>query len=318
MKYNKDKVYTVAFYNVENFFDTVDDPLTNDDAYTPNGERKWSLIRYHNKLKKISSVIAQIGRKRSAYEPVLVGLVEVENTKVLEDLVHHKNLLDANYSFVHKSSQDKRGVDVALLYRNDCFELLHSKAYPLSFEEDGGEMGVSRDILVVSGRLNNELIHIIVNHWPSRREGEDKSDFKRNEAAKLVHDIIEDIKGGDSDPNIIIMGDFNDNPNDESISKYLMESYLFNPMIDLYKKGIGSLTFRGKWNLFDQIILTKSFLNNSLSEHRFIEARVFNKKWLRFYKGKKKGSPFRTYVGRWYKGGFSDHFPVYTYLYKEN
>lgn len=316
MKYKKENVFTIALYNVENFFDIVDDPLTNDEAYTPLGERRWSESRYRKKVKNISSVIAQIGRNRSNYAPAIIGLVEIENTKVLEDLIHHENLKNEGYNFVHKNSKDNRGIDVALLYRSDLFEVLHTKNYPIHYEGEEGEIGFSRDILVVSGRLNGELVHIITNHWPSRREGEEKSDFKRIEAAKLLHYAIAEIKEGDSEPKIIILGDFNDNPNDESIKDYVMTEEFHNPMEALYKKGIGSLTFQKKWHLFDQIIISKSFLNNG-ADHSFLEAKVFNKKWLRTHKGKRKGSPFRTYIGRWYKGGYSDHFPVYMNLYRK-
>ena len=156
----------------------------------------------------------------------------------------------------------------------------------------------------------------MVNHWSSRRDGEEETRPKRIKAAQLVHTAIEEIKAEIDDPKIIIMGDFNDDPISESVKTHLVTEDFFNPMESLFDKGLGTLTFNGNWNLFDQIIFSKNFLTQESEKHSFMYAEVFNKEWLTIFKGKLKGSPFRTYIGPWYKGGFSDHFPVYSFLKK--
>lgn len=316
-KNNSDDIFTIAFYNVENLFDTKDDPKTHDDDYTSGGKRRWGYKRYNDKVKKLTSVISQLGTKRSKNPPAIVGLVEVENSQVVQDLVRHKNLARYHYDFVHYDSADERGIDVALLYNKQIFELLSSKTYPLYFDEEDGSRDYTRDVLRVTGNLKGERITILVNHWSSRRDGEEETRPKRIKAAVLNTTIIEEIKAEDAAAKIIIMGDFNDDPTSESVKKHLVGTDFYNPMESLFAKGIGTLTYNKKWNLFDQIILSKNFLNSEPGKLHFKHAEVFNKKWLRIAKGKLKGSPFRTFIGPWYKGGFSDHFPVYAYLVKE-
>ncbi|TYP99960.1 hypothetical protein C7447_101568 [Tenacibaculum adriaticum] len=316
MKLSQKQIFTVAFYNVENLFDTVDNPLTADDDFTAKSKRRWTLSRYGKKIKKLSSVISQLGTKVSSHSPVVVGLVEVENSKVVQDLIRHKNLHKHDYGFVHYDSPDERGIDVALLYDKKFFEVISSKTYSLELTDDNGDIDYTRDVLRVSGHLHGELVHILVNHWPSRREGEEESKHKRIKAASIVHNAINDIKEQISDPKIIIMGDFNDDPTSESVKKNLVTNDFYNPMESLFEEGYGTLTFNGKWNFFDQIIFSKNFIECNGTQHSFLYAEVFNKQWLKIFKGKLKNSPFRTYIGPWYKGGFSDHFPVYTYLEK--
>ncbi|WP_299058615.1 endonuclease/exonuclease/phosphatase family protein [uncultured Polaribacter sp.] len=314
----KENTITVAFYNVENLFDTKDDPNTFDDDFTTDGKRKWGYKRYKDKITKLGSVISQLGLKQSKYLPAIVGLVEVENAKVVKDLINSKNLKNHHYGFVHYDSPDDRGIDVALLYNKQLFEIFGSEHFPLYLEDDEGERDYTRDILVVYGNLNGELVHILVNHWPSRREGIPESEPKRIAAAKLASTIIDTIQAKNYDAKIIIMGDFNDDPTCKSVKEYLVKEDLYNPMEKLLDRdALGSLKYNGKWNLFDQIIITKNFLETKKEKHHFKYAEVFNKKWLKVFKGKLKGSPFRTYIGPWYKGGFSDHFPVYLYLKKE-
>ncbi|CAL2087157.1 endonuclease/exonuclease/phosphatase family protein [Tenacibaculum sp. 190524A05c] len=316
MKYSREQLLTIAFYNVENLFDTIDDPFTNDDKYTAKGERKWTHKRYRRKLKKISYVISQIGKKVSKETPVIVGLVEVENTRVLEDLVAQKDLRNHGYRYVHFDSKDERGIDTALLYRAQFFEPVSSKKFQFNFLDEDGTKDHTRDVLLVSGFLNEELVHIIVNHWPSRREGEEETRPKRIQAAKVVQKAVEEIRSKDSEAKIIIMGDFNDNPDSESIEQHLVTEDFYNPMLGLQKQGLGTLSFRKEWYLFDQIILSKNFKKKE-TEHEFLDVRIFNKRWLKTHKGKFKGSPFRTYIGPWYKGGFSDHFPIYATFLKK-
>ncbi len=310
-------IYTIAFYNVENLFDTKDDPVTFDDDFTPEGKKHWSYKRYKNKIKKLTSVISQLGTDRSLYAPALVGLVEVENAQVVEDLVNHKNLRKHHYGFVHYDSPDKRGIDVALLYNKQLFEYLSSKAFPVFLENDEGERDYTRDILLVKGNLKGELVHILVNHWSSRREGAEETEHKRIITAETTRRIITTIQLENADAKFIIMGDFNDDPTSKSIKQHLVTEDFYNPMESLLdRNALGTLTYDKKWNLFDQIIFNKSFLEKKEGKLQFKYAEIYNKNWLKIYKGKLKGSPFRTYIGNWYQGGFSDHFPVYAYFKK--
>lgn len=315
----KEKIVTVAFYNVENLFDTKDNPKTYDDDFTTDGTKNWNEKRYAIKIKKLGSVISQLGVKRSKMPPVIVGLVEVENAKVVNDLKNSSHLKKYPYHFVHYDSPDDRGIDVALMYNRQFFELIDSKSYPLFIETSEGKQDFTRDILRVSGNLNGELIHVLVNHWPSRREGAEASEYKRIAAAELAKSIVNEIQTVDVNAKIIVMGDFNDDPTSKSIQEHLVTEDFYNPMEPLLnREKTGTLTYNGKWNLFDQIILTKNFKVKEPGKHTFKHAEVFNKEWLKIFKGKLKGSPFRTYIGKWYQGGFSDHFPVYAYFKKED
>lgn len=320
-KFKKNKrqkeVVTIAFYNLENLFDIKDDPHTLDDDFTPKGRKKWSYKRYNKKIRKLSQVISQLGLEQSTFTPALVGIVEVENIHVLKDLTHHKNLLDHFYGIVHHDSPDERGIDVALLYKKELFELLSSKTFPLYLEDEDGQRDYTRDVLHVTGNLKGERMHILVNHWPSRRAGAEETEDKRIEAAKLNLAIAESVLLEEPEAKIIIMGDFNDDPFSKSIRKHLVSESFFNPMERLLALGKGSLKHKTNWHLFDQIIFTKNFLENKSKGHRFKYAEIFDKSFLKSYRGKHKGSPFRTYFGKWYKGGFSDHFPVYIYLEKQ-
>ncbi|WP_339659004.1 endonuclease [uncultured Polaribacter sp.] len=321
LKSNKQKEnsITIAFYNVENLFDTINNPKTFDDDYTPKGRNKWTFKRYKIKLKKLGSVIAQLGLQRSKNLPAIVGLVEVENAKVVADLVNSTYLKNHHYGFVHYDSPDERGIDVALLYNKTAFELLSSKTFPVFLNDDEGERDYTRDILKVSGNLQGELVHIFVNHWSSRREGATETEPKRIIAAETLIGIIDEIKAKEMNPKIIIMGDFNDDPTSKSVKEIVVKDDFYNPMEFLLdKEKMGSLTYDGKWNLFDQIIFSKNFLDKTQGNLHFKHAEVFNKQWLKIYKGKLKGIPFRTYIGKWYQGGFSDHFPVYAFLEKED
>ena len=310
------KLQTIAFYNIENLFDIYDDEQTNDDDFLPTSAKRWTKKRYNNKILKLGSVISKIGFENTNKPPVIVGLAEVENTLVLEDLMQCEDLSSFNYGYVHYDSNDERGIDVALLYDKDEFKVESSETFSLNIMTPEGERDFTRDILLVSGYLEDEFIHIIVNHWPSRRDGEKESSFKRIIAAKKVLEIIQLINEKHNTPKIMILGDFNDNPNNESVSYLMSNNHLYNPLQKLQTRNRGSQNYNFQWNLFDQIIITKNLMDPSPNGYSFYKANIFDDKFLTQYHGKFKGHPFRTYIGKKYMGGFSDHFPVFIQIKK--
>ncbi len=305
--------YTVAFYNLENLFDTLDDPKILDESFLPDAEKRWTRKRYEKKLFKLGTTISNIGFSKTGKSPVLVGVAEVENKTVLEDLIKTKHLKHKNYGIIHFDSPDERGIDVGLLYQKQHFEIIDSQSIPVLVNNQEGKRDFTRDILWVSGRLNKEEVHILVNHWPSRRDGAELTSYKRVAAAEKNREIITKINSSNTDAKIMVMGDFNDDPSSESI-KHLVQNDLFNPMERLLTRYRGSTSYRSQWNLFDQIIFTYNFHKYEEGKHCFSSAAIFDKDFLKIYKGRYKGTPFRTYVGKKYKGGYSDHFPVYMRL----
>ena len=308
-----------AFYNIENLFDTINNPNTADNDFLPTASKRWTKKRYHNKLEKIGKIISMIGLDTCDTPPVIIGLAEVENKMVLEDLLHSKHLVNKSYNYVHFDSLDERGIDVALLYNPNLFKVTHTETFAVYLENDNNERDFTRDILLVSGVLENEAIHVLVNHWSSRREGIEVTEGKRIEAANTVNSIISKVNNQYPDAKFIVMGDFNDNPTNASLVLLENESKLFNPFKNLLTNTEGSLNHKFEWLLFDQILISYNFLpiyNNGLI---FKSAAIFNDKILTKYHGKNKGQPFRTYLGNKYLGGYSDHFPVYvTLAYKNN
>ncbi|AYN66176.1 endonuclease [Euzebyella marina] len=307
-------LYTIAFYNLENLFDTADDIRTLDDDFTPKGFKKWTHKRYKKKLNKLSKTIAKLGHYETDLPPTLVGVSEVENHHVVKDLLASGPLRNFDYSYVHFNSPDERGIDCALIYDRKHFEVEFSEPIQVLVFEENGIRDTTRDILYVKGKLKNETVHIFVNHWPSRRDGDSKTAHKRITAAKTINDFMMGIETSEANPNYIVMGDFNDDPQSESV-KFLTETKgLYNPMEKLITPTRGSASYRLSWMLFDQIIVSHTFLNYEKGTHSFAHANIFDKHFLKEFKGKYKGSPFRTYVGRKYLGGYSDHFPVYIQL----
>ena len=302
---------TIAFYNCENLFDAYDDKRTNDDDFLPSSVKKWTLSRYENKLRKLSFVISNIGKTETGKHPALVGLAEVENAKVVKDLIQFKHLADCNYGYVHYNSLDERGIDVALLYDKTVFKVTHSETFNIELINDDGTLDFTRDILLVSGLLDGEKIHVIVNHWSSRREGEKETEPKRMASSSKVSEIIQSLKADDPDAKIVVIGDFNDEPFSNSIRTLVDANQLYNPMATLRSFSRGSTNHDRKWNLFDQILISINFFKSSKNQFEFFKANIFDEEFLKLFRGKFKGSPFRTYVGKKYVGGYSDHFPVY-------
>ncbi|MCF4100517.1 endonuclease/exonuclease/phosphatase family protein [Gillisia sp. M10.2A] len=321
------QINTVAFYNVENLFDTENDPVTFDDDRTPLGKDAWTEDKYEDKLKNIAKVLSEIGQDGSHNSPAIIGICEIENLKVLEDLTNQPSLIKYNYGIVHYDSPDMRGVDVALLYQKSHFKPLNSQSRRLLlYEKEAPSKRVyTRDQLVVTGLLDGEKVHFIVNHWPSRSGGEARSSYKREKAAELNRLIIDSLQQIDPYAKILNMGDFNDDPTNKSIKKVLKTSatknktqfkQLYNPMENMIKQGKGTLAYRDKWNLFDQILLTNPLINEKDKGFQFYKAGIFNKEYLITTSGQFRGYPKRSYGYAGYEGGYSDHFPVYVYLIK--
>lgn len=317
---------TIAFYNLENLFDIKNDTLIYDDDRTPEGKDAWTQERYEHKLAQLSKVISEIGSDVSNTPPDILGVCEAENKQVLVDLINHPNLRNYEYGIVHFDSPDERGIDVALLYRKSVFIPVAFDSRRLLLTKDDGERDYTRDQLVVEGLLDNEKIHFIVNHWPSRSGGEQRSRPYRLAAAKLNKRIIDSIQRTNFLAKIISMGDFNDDPIDASFKKILevkgkkkqLDSMsLFGPMEELFRKGEGSLAYRDKWNIFDQIYMTSILVSGTIADYKFWKAGIFTPAYIIDPKGQYKGYPLRTYAGGSYIGGYSDHFPVYVYLIRE-
>ncbi|WP_010181990.1 endonuclease/exonuclease/phosphatase family protein [Aquimarina agarilytica] len=317
----KHAITSIGFYNLENLFDCIDDPLTFDEDYTPTGKNQWNEKKLKTKLDHIAEVIANIGVKTTKKPPAILGVAEVENRDVLEQLVDHPLLQKSDYGIAHYNSPDRRGIDVALLYDRAVFTLTHAQKHHLFLKNEFNKTIHTRDQLCVSGYLGDELLYIIVNHWPSRRGGQQRSEPKRIEAAQLCKRITDSIQHITPKASIVIMGDFNDDPNDKSFKKKLKTKatithsspyYLYNPMEKMHKKGMGSLAYRDKWNLFDQLIVSSTLLDSV--GFKLYKTHIFNPKFLMHTKGKYKGYPLRTYSRGIYTGGYSDHFPVYMYL----
>ncbi|MDT0691196.1 endonuclease/exonuclease/phosphatase family protein [Salegentibacter sp. F188] len=325
---NSFNILSVAFYNVENLFDTEDDPFTFDDDRTPTGKDVWTEEKYSDKIAKISKVLSEIGSDVTGSAPAIIGLCEFENREVLETLIAHPNLSAYNYGIIHFDSPDRRGIDVGLIYKKDIFAPVNSESRRLMIyeAEDPSKRVYTRDQLVASGMLEGEEIHFIVNHWPSRSGGEAKSSYRREKAAALNKKIIDSLYEINPYSKVVSMGDFNDDPANKSFKKILKTKAskenlkfqeLYNPMEKMLKEGHGTLAYRDSWNLFDQIFMSRSLAGSDYSSYQFYRAGIFNKDFLVTPGGQYKGYPFRSYGYGGYTGGYSDHFPVYIYLIKE-
>jgi hypothetical protein len=313
----------IAFYNVENLFDTIDDPNTDDAEFLPNGIQNWNSAKYNLKIERISEVISKIGQDIVPGGPAVIGLSEIENRSVLEALINSDNLKSKNYGIVHYDSPERRGVDVGLLYKKNRFYVEGSKPMPLRTSDTSFR---TRDQLLVWGKLDGEQIYFLVNHWPSRRGGERRSASKRKAAAELGRHITDSLMKINPKVKLVIMGDLNDNPTNVSITKYLkaksrpeevVAGDVYNPMFKLYLDGIGSYAYRDSWDLIDQIIVSYGLTGNDYSSFKLMKAKVFNETFLKQKTGTFTGYPWRTAAGGQYLEGYSDHFPVYGILGKE-
>jgi predicted extracellular nuclease len=298
-------------YNVENLFDTVDDPKIPDEEFLPTSEKKWDNDKYRKKLNDISKVITEVNTKEL---PEIVGLVEVENQQVLIDLVNTANLR-GKYAIIHEESPDYRGIDCALIYRKDAFQEIGHEVLPVVFPDDPEFK--TRDILHVTGKINKQIIHLFVNHWPSRIGGDEKTEPKRVLAASVLKKRIDAIFAADAKAKIIIMGDMNDEPANKSLLETLgaqspdSNSQLVNLLMPDDANGKGTYFFSGGWNMLDNLVVSNSVLHGKKIHVEEGKGYIYSSSWMIFTNKNGVQTPNRSYVGNKYVGGVSDHFPVY-------
>lgn len=328
--FSQEKQYTVMFYNVENLFDVYDDPNILDDEFLPEGPKNWTESKYKKKLSNIEQVLFAVASANKSF-PTIIGVSEIENRRVLDDVVSQPKLAKANYQIVHYDSPDARGVDVALFYRPDQFKYLWST--PIKTVIPDRPDFRTRDILAVCGTIDGELFLIFVNHWPSRRGGNEASEYLRVGAAQTLKNYIEYQQILHPDVKIIIMGDLNDDPVDKSIYETLgakgktseVKPFgLFNPFYAMLKAGYGSLGYDDAWNIFDNIIINENLLNATTGELKIQKApkskyygTIFKRTFMVQQEGQYKNYPLRTYSGNTFMGGYSDHFPVFILIGKD-
>lgn len=334
-----DDAYVIGFYNVENLFDTEHDPGKNDQAFTPEGENAWTPDKYEKKLANLASVIRAMAEKNGRWH-VLLGLAEVENDRVLEDLVARPEIAEAGYKFVHVEGPDVRGIDCALLYRPEYFKVVETHVLPYDFNSSSGirfektpreqREFRTRDVLCVRGVLDGEIFAVYVCHWPSRNGG--KGSDLRCRAAEIVREDIFSLEQRFSDINIVVMGDMNDNPEDVCMTDYLRgretieemrDGDLFSPFLRMHKDGLGSEEYHGEWNIFDCIFvngaLTDTEASGSLHICKigpFYYGSIFDAPFLTQQEGRYAGTPFRTFSGGEFVNGYSDHYPTFITISK--
>lgn len=311
----------VVFYNVENLFDTIDDPHKNDNEYLPQSSKQWNSHKYTAKLNNLSKVLSSISTKKL---PDLIGLAEVENQNVVNDLSKTGKLSEASYQIVHYESPDSRGIDVALMVNPKTFTIIKSEPIQVSLENDNRFK--TRDILYVTlyHKKSHDTIHVFVNHWPSRLGGEEKSRQKRAAAALTLKSKTDSLFNHVLNPKIIIIGDMNDEPFDFSLKNILNAlpadsstgtNKLYNLCYPVIKKGIGSYYYSGdkKWNIIDNMVVSGSIIYQKNGIYSLTnEINIFSPDWIMYTNNNGVKSPNRTY-GKTYFGGYSDHLPIYLY-----
>src|SRR6476620_1737282 len=337
-------VHTVAFYNFENLFDTINQ-ANNDEEWLPNGAQNWTSKKYHQKLHNLARVISEIGTTENPNNsPTLIGGSEIENRGVLEDLIKEPALINKDYGIIHFDSPDKRGIDVALLYQKKHFKPTSYVNIPLLIYRDGakekdkdkdkdtedktesdkntaavGERVYTRDALLVTGFLDGDEVNVIVNHWPSRSGGEKKSSPFREAAGRLDRKIMDSIFKINPNAKIINMGDLNDGTYNKSVKEgvgaklkksEVKQGGIYNPFEQMAKEGNCSLFYRDAGDIFDQIMVSEPLIRNDYSSFRYWKAGIYNKPYMIQTTGQYKGYPLRHGAN---EVGFSDHFPVYIY-----
>ena len=321
------KPYKVVFYNFENLFDTIDDPGVNDTEFTPEGPKKWNAYKYAKKIGNLERVLFDIASADGDF-PIVIGVSEVENRSVMEDVIATPKLSKGNYRIVHYDSPDLRGIDVGFYYRPDVFKLEGSAAIPFRMPDMPDFR--TRDFVTMWGTIEDEPFFFLVSHWPSRLGGQAASASKRMAAAEQVRAIVDSVQRADPATKVVVMGDLNDDATDRSIVEGLRAKGrigdvgpgdMFNPFIALLKAGYGSLAYRDDWNLFDNIIVSDNLATGSTGELKIrpvgdtkFYGGIFRRPYMIQKEGQYKGYPLRTFVGNNFQGGFSDHLPAYIYI----
>lgn len=301
----------IAFYNVENLFDVFDDPRKKDEDFTPDGKLKWNEERYHSKLNHIADVMDAL----PGALPAFIGMCEIENRKVLDDLTRENKLLPGNYAVIHKDSPDERGIDVAAIYDSTLMKIDYFHYTTINLPDDTDPY--TRDLLYVKASMHEETIHLFINHWPSRGGGQQESEKNRIAVANVLESLSGKILDADKDARILIMGDFNDHPTDKSIAEVLNAGInptntYYNFMYDDHAKKTGSYFYKGEWGALDQFISSKGLVKAkngwTASEE---DTKIFYDDMILFKDKEGVMRPNRTYAGDDYKGGYSDHLPIY-------
>lgn len=332
----KFQLYGVGFYNLENLFDTCHDEGHNDYQYLPDGQNKWTGLKYTHKLRNMARVLAEMGTDRHPLGCAVIGVSEVENATCLTDLCNQEPLKARDMQFVHVEGPDQRGVDCALLYNPAMFQVRNVELVPYVYVRPEDSLKATRGFLTVSGTMAGEHVVVIVNHLPSRYA----TSFYREEGGRQIREIKDRLQQEDPDVKIIIMGDMNDDPQDKSMAealgarrkvKKVEEGGLWNPWWDVLASGTGTLQYDGGWNLFDQIILSRSLLDvRNMKDGKEVELGKLNCSTLKYYRcqiftrdylfqreGRYKGNTLRTHAGGVWLDGYSDHLPTVVYLVKE-
>ena len=324
------KRYSVLFYNVENLYDTIQDPTIYDTEFIPTGIKEWNSAKYNKKLANLEKLFYSVAQQNKAY-PTIIGVSEVENRNVLEDIASQEKLLPANYQICHYDGPDARGVDVAFFYRPDQFKYEGSKSIKAQIP-GARENFRTRDILAMWGEIDGEDFFFIVSHWPSRRGGQSSSAYLREGLAAQIKSICDEVRRQRPDMKIMVMGDFNDDPGDKSISeclgaklnpKKLSQGDMYNPYWQMHKDGYGTLVYNDLWNLFDNIVVSDNVVNAPSGTLKLWKPKnakyygnIFKGEFLFQKEGQYKGYPLRTYSGNNFQNGWSDHLPVYLFLVK--
>jgi hypothetical protein len=311
----------IGFYNLENYYDTINDPIVDDDEFTPEGANAYTPAVFKKKVENLVEVLSQMGIDKTPDGLAIVGVAEIENEAVLQVLCNHPKLKPRRWKVVHFDGPDGRGVDVGLLYNSNLFKVIHAASLTVPVEPGDRP---TRDVLWVSGKIANmDTLHVFVNHWPSRRGGENLTREKRKIAASVSKKIIDSLMKENPLTKVIVMGDLNDDPINASVTEVLKAKAkvddvkaggLFNPWIAFYRRGIGTLAYQDAWSLFDQIIISYGFLKRSAGGLQYKEAEIFNKPFMIEKFGQYRGYPKRSYSGGVWNDGYSDHFPTIVYF----
>lgn len=321
------KIAAFGFYNLENFYDTINQPNVDDEEFTPDGSYHYNGRIFLDKVDHLAEVISQIATDLTPDGLAFMGCAEIENRTVLETLVNHPKLKSRNYQIVHYDGPDLRGVDCGFIYNPKYFKVLYSKSLKVDLKSLNPDNRATRDVLYIKGIFNGgDTLHIFVNHWPSRRGSSEATAPLREFAAGVSKKIIDSLMAINPNTKVIDMGDLNDNPTDPSLTKVLgcvdkkencKPGGLYNPWVELYKKGIGTLAFNDSWGIFDQEIVSYGWLNHHQDGYFFKDAHIFSREFMVQKSGKYKGYPKRTWDFNIYNGGYSDHFPTYIVILKE-